>query len=117
MLNGVHCILCESVNGLELHHVKSRREYPELVRDESNVVPMCFRCHDKFHSNSSKGRELRGTLNAILAHGNPQPSSQKVVPFVSEKVHRLMGEETTTNKPNTSAAHESDEIVGACGKL
>lgn len=77
---------------------------------------MCEKCHDIFHSNSSKGEELRENLKAILAHGNPQPSRSNVISLVERKVHRLMGEDITTNKPDTRIAPERDEIVGACGK-
>ncbi len=116
LLKGAECILCGTIKKLELHHIKSRRDYPELVKDEENVVPMCEVCHDIFHSNSSKGEELRGTLNAILAHGNPQPSRSNVVDFVERKVQRLTGEDSTTNKPDTSIAPERDDIVRACPK-
>jgi len=116
LLKGASCILCDTRNNLELHHIESRQDCPEKVRDESNVCPMCATCHDIFHSNSSKGEELRGTLNAILAHGNPQPSRSNVVDLVERKVQRLTGEETTTNKPDTRIAPERDDIVRAYGK-
>lgn len=117
LLENALCIFCDSKKELELHHIKSRKNAPERVRDESNVVPICAPCHDIFHSNSSKGGELRGTLKAILAHGNPQPSQSNVVKIVDWKVQRLTGEDITTNKPDTSAAPERDEIVWTCRKL
>jgi len=117
ILKGAKCIFCGSSKKLELHHIKQRRDYPELVKSEENVIPICEKCHDVFHSKRSKGGELRETLNAILAHGNPQPSRSNVIDLVGRKVQRLMGEEITANKPNTSAARESDEIVRAYGKL
>ena len=111
VLQGAICIFCDSGYKLELHHIESRKYAPEKIRDESNVIPICAKCHDIFHSNSSKGDELRGTLKAILAHGNPQPSQSNVVSIVGWKVQRLTGEETTTNKPDTSVAPERDDIV------
>ena len=117
LLNGASCILCESKERLELHHIEQRSDNPNLLQDESNVVPMCANCHDIFHSKRSKGGELRETLNAILAHGNPQPSRENVFNFVSRKVQRLTGKESQTNKPDTSATPERDEIVRAYGKL
>jgi len=116
LLKDAECILCGSIKKLELHHIKSRKNAPEKIQDESNVVPICALCHDIFHSNSSKGGELRETLNAILAHGNPQPSQSNVVDLVDWKVQRLTGEDTITNKPDTSAAPERDEIVRTYGK-
>jgi len=116
ILENAECILCGSIKKLELHHVLPRRDYPELVVEKENVVPMCEKCHDIFHSNKSKGEELRETLNAILAHGNPQPSRSNVIKLVGRKVQRLTGEDITANKPDTSIAPERDEIVRAYPK-
>ncbi len=116
LLNDAVCILCGNSKKLELHHIEARKDNPDRVRDESNVCPMCFKCHDVFHSTGSKGEELRENLNAILAHGNPQPSRPNVINIVGRKVQRLTGEEITTNKPDTSIAPETDEIVRACPK-
>ena len=113
ILDGAVCILCDGNEKLELHHIESRKDNPDKIKDESNVCPMCALCHDVFHSNSSKGEELRENLNAILAHGNPQPSRSNVIDFVERKVQRLTGEDVTTNKPDTRIAPERDEIVRA----
>jgi len=116
LLKDAICVLCNSKDKLELHHIESRQINPDKIKDESNVIPMCALCHDVFHSNSSKGGELRETLKAILAHGNPQPSQPNVIDIVGWKVQRLTGEEITTDKPDTSAAPERDEIVRAYPK-
>lgn len=106
LLIGAKCILCHSEHALELHHIEYRKDNPSRVRDESNVCPMCEECHDLFHSNSSKGEELRGRLNAILAHGNPQPSQSE-----DWKVQRLTDEDKKSNKSDTSIAAERHDIV------
>lgn len=116
LLENAECIVCGSKYKLELHHIESKVLNPSRIKDETNVSPICSKCHDILHSSSSKGDELRETLSAILVYDNPQPSLPNVI-FVGRKVHRLMGEESQTNKPNTSVAHESDEIVGTSGKL
>lgn len=116
LLQDADCILCDSTEKLELHHVKSRKDYPDKIRDESNVVPMCEKCHDIFHSNNSKGEELRERLKAILAHGNPQPSRLNVNLKVNRKVQRPMGEEFTTNKPDTRITVERHEMARAGSK-
>ena len=116
LLKNAKCIICGSTTNLELHHIESKVLRPDRIKDESNVVPICAHCHDVLHSKTSKGSELRETLNAILAHGNPQPSRSNVLIFVGRKVQRLTGEENTTNKPDTSAAPERDEIVRAYAK-
>jgi len=117
ILKNAECILCSSKDKLELHHIESKALNPSRIKDETNVCPICSKCHDMLHSSSSKGGELRGTLSAILAYDNPQPSLSNVLIFVGRKVHRLMGEDTQSDTPDTSAAHESDEIVGTVGKL
>lgn len=116
MLENAECILCGEKQNLELHHIESKILKPDRIKDESNVVPICAKCHDILHSKSSKGGELRENLNAILAHGNPQPSRSNVLIFVGRKVQRLTGEDAQANKPDTSAAPERDEIVRACPK-
>ena len=116
LLKDAQCIICSSKEKLELHHIQSKITSPELLKSESNVCPICSKCHDSLHSKSSKGGELRETLSAILAYDNPQPNLSNVLIFVGRKVHRLIGEDNTTNKPDTSAAPERDEIVGAIEK-
>ena len=58
----------------------------------------------------SKGGEMLGNLN-VKTHGNQQPSPLNTL-RVSGKVQRLTGEDVT-NKPDTSAAPEKDDIVRA----
>ena len=57
-----------------------------------------------------KSGELLGNLNAT-AHGNQQPSPLNTMK-VGGKVQRLTGEDVT-DKPDTSAAPERDDIVRA----
>jgi len=116
ILDGAVCALCGGTNKMELHHIESRSLVPERIQDESNVLPLCALCHDILHSKNSKGGELRERLNAILAHDNPQPSRSNVRIFVGRKVQRLMGEDSQSDKPDTSAAPERDEIVRSYAK-
>lgn len=113
MLTGARCIFCNTDEKLELHHIESKVIAVDRIKDESNVVPVCSKCHDILHSCSSKGGELRETLNAILAHDNPQPSLSNVMIFVGRKVQRLTVEDSRSNKTDTSAAPERDDIVRA----
>lgn len=79
-------------------------------------ITLCVPCHAKIH-NETRG-ELLGNLTAS-GEGNQQPSRSNVVLFVDRKVHRLTGEDTQTNKPDTSAPHllsMGDDIVGTYGK-
>ena len=116
ILNGAICLLCGEKDKLELHHIESKVLVPERIKDESNVVPLCSSCHDILHSKNSKGGELREHLNTLLVHDNPQPSRSNVMVFVGRKVQRLTVEDSQSNKTDTSAAPERDEIVRSCAK-
>jgi len=105
-------------------------ERTELIRfyyEHDNLITVCRSCHSTIKGKEKqwegyfgrivcKGGELRENLNAQKAHGNPQPSRENVLSFVSRKVHRLTVEDAQSNKTDTSAAPERDEIVGAYGK-
>lgn len=79
-------------------------------------ITLCVPCHKYIHS--EKGGELLETPSVIVADmDNQQPSRANVLSFVARKVHRLIGEDAQSNKPDTSAAHSislSDDIVGTC---
>lgn len=51
-------------------------------------------------------------IRQVLQEDNLQPSSSNEIDKVDEKVHRLTGEESQSNKPDTSARPERDDIVG-----
>lgn len=79
-------------------------------------ITLCVPCHKQIHSET--GGELLGTPSISVADAdNQQPSRVNVLQFVTRKVHRLIGEDAQSNKPDTSAAHSismSEDIVGAC---
>lgn len=68
-----------------------------------------------FTSMVCKGGELLGHLNP-KGYGNQQLNQSNVINLVDWEVHRLMVEDSQTNKTNTSAAPERDDIVGAYAK-
>jgi len=113
ILEKAACFFCGG-KGVELHHVISKVVRPDLIREEKNVVPVCASCHDEFHSNSRKGGELRKRLSALSIWQSATKAAECVV-YVGCKAQRLMGEDAT-NKPDTSAAPERDEIVRASSK-
>lgn len=82
----------------------------------SDGITLCVPCHTLIHS--EKGGELLGTPNVFVADAdNQQPSRANVLNFVARKVHRLIGEDAQSYKPDTSAAHQistGDDIVGTC---
>ena len=121
------CVLCGSLDHLQGHHIKKRDTRPDLIYSIENLVTLCRGCHasikgketdweDYFTRIVCKGGELLGSPNGN-AEGNQQPSRSNVVSMVGRKVQRLTGEDTQTNKPDTSAAPERDDIVRAYRKL
>jgi 5-methylcytosine-specific restriction endonuclease McrA len=43
------CVICNSNNRLEVHHILERREYPQLALDITNMITLCKSCHCKIH--------------------------------------------------------------------
>lgn len=41
------CKECGSKERLQVHHIKSRKDYPELIMDENNCITLCITCHSK----------------------------------------------------------------------
>lgn len=120
------CVMCGSENYLQGHHIKTRGDRPDLMYSIDNLITLCRRCHagikgkeidweDYFTRIVRKSGELLETPNGN-AEGNQQPSRLNVISIVNRKVQRLTGEESQTNKPDTSAAPERDDIVRAYGK-
>lgn len=81
------------------------RKVIALLIAEAHKLPfgitLCVPCHNAVH-NEKRG-ELRETPNGN-AEGNPQPSQPNVRSIVGWKVQRLTGEDSRSNKPDTSAA-------------
>lgn len=44
------CDLCGSTNDLHVHHLNSRKAFPEQVNDPSNMVTLCTECHIVYHT-------------------------------------------------------------------
>lgn len=52
-----------------VHHIKPRRDYPELALDVDNLISLCHTCHGKAESNTpGEGREI----NIVEFEGNPE---------------------------------------------
>lgn len=41
------CQECGSKYRLQVHHIKSRKDYPELIMDKDNCITLCISCHSK----------------------------------------------------------------------
>lgn len=125
--DGYACTKCGSGENLNVHHKKRYTEIrDEVVAEYGNIdnqtlsdlivsrhtfdmgVTLCYECHRKIHF--GKRGELLGTPTAT-GEDNQQPSRSNVVSMVGRKVQRLTGEETQTNKPDTSAPLTADTAV------
>lgn len=115
------CVICGDTFCLHVHHIKTRREYPKLVFELNNLITLCRYCHSRIKGKEHswepffsrivyKGGELLENPN-VKVEGNQQPSQLNVISMVDWKVQRLTVEESQSNKTDTSAAHESEEIV------
>ncbi len=40
-----------------VHHIKSRKKYPELALVDSNLESVCLGCHNKFHPEKGGARQ------------------------------------------------------------
>ena len=48
------CSICKDdfiLNEIHLHHIKTRKERPELIKDPNNLIAVCSTCHHMIHSN------------------------------------------------------------------
>lgn len=43
------CQKCGSTSNLESHHIRNRRDNPNLILDENNGICLCETCHNSFH--------------------------------------------------------------------
>lgn len=41
------CRECGSNYRLQVHHIKSKKEYPELIMNPNNCITLCVVCHSK----------------------------------------------------------------------
>lgn len=122
------CQICGKRGGdKEVHHIQllaqirdeAMREHPELditnPSDKKKLaiiivskhkledgITLCKPCHKSVHT--EKSGELLETPN-VKDEGNQQPSRSNVISFVDRKVQRLTGEDSQTDKPDTSARH------------
>jgi len=108
---GHRCFLCgASDNGLkrklDIHHI----DYNKNNSEKRNLVALCHKCHIQTNTNRNCWKfYLERLLN--IRYGNQQPSPLNDLYKVSGKVQRLIGEDGSTNKPNTSAQHLNEMMI------
>jgi hypothetical protein len=121
------CVICGNrEKRMNVHHIVPRKKVSSRTYDMDNLITLCHSCHLKVKGKESqweayftrlicKSGELLGNPNE-RDEGNQQPSQSNVIQIVDWKVQRLTGEDSRTDKPDTSAAPERDDIVRAYGK-
>jgi len=51
------CVTCGKIGGyLEVHHIKPKKQYPELALDVDNGVTQCLECHYDLHPEKPRHR-------------------------------------------------------------
>lgn len=94
----------------------SRTTRPKLTTKELDLYDLVReRMQELNHRNSRAFHEKSGEFSESPTLDNTEPNSLNDIK-VGEKVQRLTGEESTNN-PDTSARHESDNIVRATEQL
>jgi len=51
------CVICGVKDGLQLHHLKTVNNYPELAYNEDNVCFLCDSCHKIIHYGGGKNTD------------------------------------------------------------
>lgn len=71
-LAGNKCVICESTERLESHHILPRSIYPEYSYDLNNGICLCHRCHYMYHNGkwNSTGNKWCGIQNEPDEYNN-----------------------------------------------
>lgn len=68
--DGHVCKICFGTERLHPHHIKSRKEFPELTFDVDNGLTLCIHCHYSLHNtgrnNPNYGKGLFGDKNPMF---------------------------------------------------
>lgn len=56
-----------------VHHIKELREHPDLSLEPSNLVSLCFSCHEEQHPDRGKiKKQVSKKLKIIQSKKNPE---------------------------------------------
>ena len=48
------CQICGTNQNLHLHHIRYRSERKDLIDEPTNLIMLCFKCHELVHSSKKK---------------------------------------------------------------
>ena len=84
------CIVCSSDENLNVHHLFSYKEYPELRINEGNGVTLCDRCHTNFHKQYGKtGGTPVDLINFMKCPVNPHKSKEEKLNLVTDIIKEV----------------------------
>ena len=63
--DGYKCRICDTVDGIVVHHMVRYSEYPELRLDVLNGYTVCSTCHEKIHRGEYDKSDTRDELLRI----------------------------------------------------
>ncbi len=55
-----------------VHHIKELKDHPELALEPSNLVSLCFSCHEKYHDRSKSKKKRQKPKNTIVFSANEE---------------------------------------------
>jgi len=102
------CIMCNNRTRLHVHHIKTRREFPELTFEQSNLVTLCCSCHAKV---KGKEKEWEEYFMRLICKGDelletPNVKTRAISIQAVEGLGSTEGSETTKVSPNNNPSHE-----------
>ena len=102
------CAMCCGENKLHVHHIKTRRKYPELAFNLSNLITLCRSCHS-----SIKGKEevWQDYFSGLVEKAGelletPNVKTRAISSQAIEGKGSMEGSETTRVSPNNNLSHE-----------
>jgi len=102
------CVICGNDNKLHVHHIQTRREYPEMVFVKENLITLCIHCHSKI-----KGKEKQWEtyfMRIISKSGElletPNVKTRTISSQALEGIGTKEGSTTISLSPNNNSWHE-----------
>lgn len=100
------CVICGSSYRMCVHHI----DYNKKNCNSLNLVTLCSSCNIIVNKNRDYWNYFISIITGFR-YGNQQPSQSNVENNVDWKAQRLIGEESTANKPDTSAGHPTGMMI------